>query len=83
MKNFVHVSNFYALCGRWDDIDYLRTKMKRKGSKKDPGCSWIEVGNKIHVFIVRDKSHPKSDEIYNKLAQVTDTIKRKGGYVGM
>ncbi|KVI11620.1 Pentatricopeptide repeat-containing protein [Cynara cardunculus var. scolymus] len=81
MKNFVLVSNFYALCGRWDDVDYLRTKMRQQGLKKDPGCSWIEIGNKIHVFTVRDKSHPESDEIYNKLAQINDTIKRKGGYV--
>ncbi|KAK1420745.1 hypothetical protein QVD17_22588 [Tagetes erecta] len=81
IKNYILVSNFYTLCGQWDDLDYIRKKMRQKGFKKDPGCSWIEIGNKIHVFTVRDKSHPESDEIYNKLAQINDVLKRVGGYM--
>jgi len=30
--------------------------MKDKGLKKQPGCSWIEVGNTVQVFVVDDKS---------------------------
>ncbi|KAI3742629.1 hypothetical protein L1987_60318 [Smallanthus sonchifolius] len=81
IKNYVLVSNFYALCGQWDDLDYIRKKMRQKGLKKDPGCSWIEIKNKIHVFTVRDKSHPESDEIYDKLAQINDVLKRVGSYM--
>ncbi|KAL8260279.1 hypothetical protein R6Q59_028232 [Mikania micrantha] len=80
-KNYVLVSKFYALCGQWDDLIYIRKKMKQKGLKKDPGCTWIEIRNKIHVFTVRDESHPESDAIYNKLAQINDVLKRVGGYM--
>ena len=46
----------------------VRLRMKGNGTKKTPGCSWIEVENKIHTFMARDKSHPKSDDICQKLA---------------
>ncbi|XP_073047653.1 pentatricopeptide repeat-containing protein At1g15510, chloroplastic-like [Primulina eburnea] len=29
----------------------------------DPGCSWIEVKGKIHVFLSGDGSHPRITEI--------------------
>ncbi|KAK9069021.1 hypothetical protein SSX86_013137 [Deinandra increscens subsp. villosa] len=81
IKNYVLISNFYALCGQLDDLDYIRSKMRQMGLKKDPGCSWIAIGNKIHVFTVRDKSHPESDEIYTKLGQINDVLKREGEYM--
>nr|XP_043611491.1 pentatricopeptide repeat-containing protein At3g63370, chloroplastic [Erigeron canadensis] len=81
IKNFVLVSNFYTLCEQWDDLDYIRKKMKRKGLKKDPGCSWIEIANKLHVFTASDKSHQESDEIYKKLAQINDVLRRVGGHM--
>lgn len=81
IKNYVLVSNFYASCSQWQDLEYTRKKMRQKGLKKDPGCSWIEVKNQVHVFTVRDKSHPESDMIYKKLAQINDTLKRLEGYM--
>lgn len=79
--NYVLVSNIFAASGRWKDVEDVRVRMKGSGLKKNPGCSWVEIGNKIHIFMARDKSHPRSDEIYNKLAQITETLKREGGYV--
>ncbi|KAL5796635.1 hypothetical protein ACOSQ2_001455 [Xanthoceras sorbifolium] len=79
--NYVLVSNVFAASGRWKDVEQVRKRMKGSGLKKTPGCSWIEIGNKLHTFIARDKSHPKSDEIYQKLAQITEKLEREGGYV--
>ncbi|GAV84358.1 PPR domain-containing protein/PPR_2 domain-containing protein [Cephalotus follicularis] len=62
--NYVLVSNVFAASGRWKDVEQVRMKMKASGLKKSPGCSWIELGNEVHSFIARDKSHPESDEIY-------------------
>ena len=45
---------------RWDDATYARKMMKKKNVKKDPGFSWIEVKNKLHLFVVDDRSHPPS-----------------------
>ncbi|KAK4482298.1 hypothetical protein RD792_009451 [Penstemon davidsonii] len=78
--NYVLVSNIYAAAKRWDDVEEVRMRMKVKGLKKDPACSWIEMRNKVHTFISRDRSHPKSDEIYEKLSQITKKLERDGGY---
>jgi hypothetical protein len=45
-------------------VSNIRGFMKEKGLKKIPGCSWIEVGQELHVFIASDKSHPEKEEIY-------------------
>ncbi|KAK8463990.1 hypothetical protein PHAVU_011G091851 [Phaseolus vulgaris] len=74
----VLISNIFGAYGRWNDVEEVRLRMK--GKKKTPaGCSWIEVENKIHTFMARDKSHPKSDDICLKLAQFTKLL-GKGGY---
>ncbi|XP_071723113.1 LOW QUALITY PROTEIN: pentatricopeptide repeat-containing protein At3g63370, chloroplastic [Rutidosis leptorrhynchoides] len=79
--NFVLISNVFAASSRWKDVEHVRTRMRTSGLKKNPGCSWIEIGNKIHSFIARDKSHPESDDIYRKLAEITDKLEKEGSYV--
>ncbi|KAL8530467.1 hypothetical protein ACS0TY_007491 [Phlomoides rotata] len=78
--NYVLVSNLYAAAERWEDVEEVRKRMRVKGLKKDPGCSWIEVGNKIHTFITRDRLHPQCDEIYEKLSEITEKLEREAGY---
>ncbi|KAK7304188.1 hypothetical protein RJT34_15301 [Clitoria ternatea] len=62
--NYVALSNVYATVGKWDEVSNIRGIMKEKGLRKIPGCSWIEVAQELHVFIARDRSHPKTGEIY-------------------
>eukprot|EP01018_Ginkgo_biloba_P019437 Gb_16587 [translate_table: standard] len=50
--NYVLLSNVYAAAGRWNDIENVRHLMKDVGVKKKPGCSWIEVNNKVYAFLV-------------------------------
>ncbi|XP_073012939.1 pentatricopeptide repeat-containing protein At2g13600 [Typha latifolia] len=64
---YVLLSNMYAEMGRWADVVRLRRRMKQRGVIKQPGCSWIEISRKMHVFLVRDKSHPCRKEIYHIL----------------
>ncbi|XP_057816795.2 pentatricopeptide repeat-containing protein At4g02750 [Cryptomeria japonica] len=75
---YVLLSNIYASAGRWDDIGKVRQVMKEKGIKKTPGCSWIEVGKKIHGFLVGDKSHPQTREIYLELERLNSEMKMAG-----
>ncbi len=42
------------------------------------GRAWIEDGGKIHFFVVGDKSHPKSSEIYAMLTQLQSLLKQHG-----
>nr|ADE77730.1 unknown [Picea sitchensis] len=37
--------------------------MKDVGLKKKPGFSWIEVKNKVHTFVVGDRSHPQTGDL--------------------
>eukprot|EP01018_Ginkgo_biloba_P030851 Gb_21555 [translate_table: standard] len=50
--NYVLLSNMYAAAGRWDAVAKVRTKLKELGLRKNPGCSWIEIKSKVHVFFV-------------------------------
>ncbi|KAG1327392.1 putative Pentatricopeptide repeat-containing protein, chloroplastic [Cocos nucifera] len=66
--NYVLVSNIFASMGKWKDVEMVRTRMQERGLRKDPACSWIEVGNKVHGFVARDTSHADSVAIYTTLA---------------
>ncbi|KAM3199253.1 hypothetical protein P3L10_031613 [Capsicum annuum] len=46
------LSNMYAEAGRWGEADRIRELMKLKGVKKNPGCSWVQIQDKVHAFIV-------------------------------
>ncbi|KAL9243625.1 hypothetical protein vseg_017488 [Gypsophila vaccaria] len=81
-KSSTHVilANLYASAGMWENVTELRRLMKENNVKKEPGMSWIEVKDKVHTFIVSDKSHPRSKEIYTKLYELKDLMV-KAGYV--
>eukprot|EP01018_Ginkgo_biloba_P029996 Gb_33537 [translate_table: standard] len=77
---YVVLSNIYAASGRWDIVAKLRKTMKDSGVKKEPGYSWIELKKRTHVFIVGDKSHPQTEEIYSMLEILAGRMK-EAGYV--
>eukprot|EP01018_Ginkgo_biloba_P001270 Gb_03440 [translate_table: standard] len=78
--NYVLLSNIYAVAGRWNEVAEVRTMMSDRGLTKMPGCSWIEVKNKVHTFLIGDISHPQSDKIYATLETLTGQLK-EAGYV--
>eukprot|EP01018_Ginkgo_biloba_P026430 Gb_07153 [translate_table: standard] len=77
---YVLLSNIYAKAGKWHEVTRVRTMMKDKGLKKKPGCSWIEVSNRVHTFFVGDRSHPQSERIYAMLDSLAGQMK-EAGYV--
>lgn len=56
----VLLSNIYASVGKWDDVAKVRTHMKEKGMKKNPGSSSIEVNGAVYEFTSGDESHPEN-----------------------
>ncbi|KAJ4974597.1 hypothetical protein NE237_007771 [Protea cynaroides] len=72
---YVGLSNVYAVARRWDDARTLREAMEKRGIKKSPGCSFVEVGRSLHKFIAHDKSHPRSVEIYLMLNDIAQLMK--------
>lgn len=75
---FLLLSNIYASTGKWREAAKVRLKMKDKGLKKQPGCSWIEVGNAVHVFVVGDNSHCQSEKIHLLLHDLHTKMKKIG-----
>ncbi|KAK3131550.1 hypothetical protein QOZ80_6AG0507930 [Eleusine coracana subsp. coracana] len=74
------LSNIYASAGKWKEAAEIRSEMNNRGLKKQPGCSWIEVANKVYVFVSRDKSHSES-ELINGVLQDIHHIMRISGSV--
>ncbi|XP_042516274.1 pentatricopeptide repeat-containing protein At4g37170 [Macadamia integrifolia] len=75
---YVTLANIYATSGMWDEVAKIRRIMDDKGLVKKPGSSWIKVKRKVHVFLVGDKTHPKTDEIYGFLEELSTRMKEEG-----
>ncbi|XP_072982217.1 pentatricopeptide repeat-containing protein At2g27610 [Typha latifolia] len=75
---YVLMSNIYAAAGRWNERAKVRKLMDDRKVKKEAGCSWIQVKNKIHSFVASDTSHPLLDKIYTKLEEMTTRLKEEG-----
>ncbi|KAF2325655.1 hypothetical protein GH714_032171 [Hevea brasiliensis] len=75
---YVQLSNMYAVAGRWADVAKVRKLMRDRGVKKEPGCSWLEVENMVHVFLVDDAVHPEVHAVYNYLDKLCQEMKKLG-----
>lgn len=75
---YVLLSNMYASAGRWEDVTRVRNLMKSRGVGKTPGCSSIEVNNRVHEFVVGDKTHPLTKQIYCKLEEISRKLDSAG-----
>ncbi|QHO01179.1 Pentatricopeptide repeat-containing protein [Arachis hypogaea] len=78
-STYILLSNIFASKGRWTEAKRIRALMSSHGVKKEPGCSWVEINNKIHVF-VSDGGHPHIREIHLKLEELGEKL-RLIGYV--
>ena len=74
----VVLSNIYAKEKRWDDVGLVRKLMRQKGVSKEKACSRIEVNKEVHVFMMADRYHEQSDEIYKKLDAIVSQLKLVG-----
>ncbi|CAJ1929796.1 unnamed protein product [Sphenostylis stenocarpa] len=74
----VLLSNLYAAATKWDKVAEIRRNMKGLMVDKDPGLSWIEAKNDIHVFSSGDHSHPKADEVQAELNRLKGNMIRTG-----
>lgn len=75
---YVILANMYASAKKWEEVATVRKLMRDMGVRKKPGCSWIEVKKRIHVFVAEDSSHPLIKEIYDFLEEISMKIKIAG-----
>ncbi|KAK3121552.1 hypothetical protein QOZ80_8BG0656070 [Eleusine coracana subsp. coracana] len=76
--NYVLLSNIYASKKMWDGVNRVREMMKDVGLKKEKGCSWIEIKNKVHMLLAGDDSHPMMTAIIEKVKQLNIEMRRLG-----
>lgn len=79
-SHYVLLSHIYASAGLWEKAREVRKNMKQMGVRKEPGCSWIEFGDKVHRFLAGDLSHPQSEQLYSFVEDLSGRM-RKEGYV--
>ncbi|KNA14930.1 hypothetical protein SOVF_102820 [Spinacia oleracea] len=75
---YVLLSNIYASVKRWGHVTHVRKSMKKKGVKKEPGLSWVEIQGDLHYFSVGDTSHPDIRLIKGMLEWLKMRIYREG-----
>jgi pentatricopeptide repeat protein len=75
---YVMLANMYASAGKWEEVAGIRKLMRDRGVKKKPGCSWMEVNKRIHVFVAEDSSHPMIKEIHQYLEEMLRKMKQAG-----
>jgi hypothetical protein len=51
---YVLLSNIYTGVGNRHLCGNVEQQRKERGVKKEPGCTWIEVNNEVHTFVVED-----------------------------
>jgi hypothetical protein len=77
---YVLLSNIYAAAGNRHICVNVEWQRKEKGVKKQPGCTWIEVNNKVNTFVVDDQDHPQMIEIHAELQRLSGLM-HDAGYV--
>ncbi|XP_078447620.1 pentatricopeptide repeat-containing protein At2g17210-like [Wolffia australiana] len=60
---YVLAAQAYALGGLSDGSARMKTVLREKGLRVQPGLSWVCVEGALHRFAARDGSHPRSVEI--------------------
>jgi hypothetical protein len=48
----VLLSDIYVTAGKWDLSASIWSQAKERYVKKQPGHTWIEVNNEVHILIV-------------------------------
>ena len=76
--NYVISSKLYAESRRLDDSARMWGMMRQRGVAKTPGCSWIQVGDRVHEFRSGDGLHPESGELQRALGSLTREMRRLG-----
>ncbi|KAM2554377.1 hypothetical protein TB2_018503 [Malus domestica] len=77
---YVVLSNIFAKAGKWEEVATIRKHMRDRGVKKKPGCGWIEVNTRVHVFVAEEIYHPMIKEIHEYLEEMSRK-KKRAGYV--
>ncbi|KAK8941781.1 putative pentatricopeptide repeat-containing protein [Platanthera guangdongensis] len=75
---YVIMSNIHSRAGRWEEAAGMKKMMRDRGMRKETGCSWVEVKEKIYVFSSDDETNPRIGEIRMKLEELGAEMEKAG-----
>ncbi|KAG5226766.1 pentatricopeptide repeat-containing protein [Salix suchowensis] len=79
--NYVMLSNIYANSRMCDSVNMVREMMQTRRIRKEAGCSWVQVKNKIHTFVAgggfKFRNSDEYKKVWNKLREAMEEV----GYV--
>lgn len=75
---YLLLSSIHTSVDWLEEVGKVQKLMNERGVKIELEQSWIEIRNRVHTFIGRDRSHPQTDKIYAKLEELTKQIKNAG-----
>ena len=78
--NYVMLASIYAKLSDWKRKTRVREAMRKKGIKKIPGSTMIELGDGIYEFVAGDKSQKEHSQIYEMVEEMERKM-RAAGYV--
>lgn len=76
--NYVLFFNILVTAKLWGEASDIRKLMRDRGVRKVPGCSWVEVNNRVHTFVVGDKDNDQIVETYEFLDEMRRKMKLAG-----
>ncbi|CAO2832348.1 unnamed protein product [Amaranthus hypochondriacus] len=74
--NHVLLSYIYAAKKNWEKVAESRQLLKDSVATKDRGQSWIEIKHRVHSFMVGEREHPQIAEIYSKVDELIEDMKK-------
>ncbi|XP_008797548.2 pentatricopeptide repeat-containing protein At3g62890-like [Phoenix dactylifera] len=74
----VLLANIYSGSRRWNDARDVRKHLEIANGRKTPGCSSIELNGMFYQFLVGDRSHPQTKQIYSFLDEMAIKLKIAG-----
>lgn len=72
---YVLLSNIYSDTENLEGVLKVRVMMRERKLKKEPGCSYVEYKEKVHLFYSGDRSHPQTEEIYRMVDKLESLVK--------
>ncbi|KDP45587.1 hypothetical protein JCGZ_17194 [Jatropha curcas] len=75
---YVQMSNIYCSGGSYNEAGIIRKEMKGSRVRKEPGLSWIEIGNMVHDFAAGGSRHPQRKTICSRLDFLIGQLKEIG-----
>ncbi|KAJ7536084.1 hypothetical protein O6H91_12G055800 [Diphasiastrum complanatum] len=72
---YVLLSHIYAADGKRNYSTKTQQMRQERSLHKEPGRSWIEINDCVHMFVVNDKEHPQIAGIHAELQHLFKQMK--------